>query len=190
MKGILYVISGPSGVGKSSVKSELVRTHPQLYISVSATTRERRGNEKEGSDYLFLSKKEFEKLQTEDGFFEWAIVHGNYYGTQKKQILDVIEKGNDALMVIDTQGAMQVKSKMPSSVLIFLLPPNVNELENRLTGRGTENYDSIKTRLNNANNELYSSLIYDYKVINFNIQQAAFDVASILFWCSSRRKCD
>ncbi len=190
MKGNLFVISGPSGVGKTTVKAELVRMLPRLFISISATTRAKRDNEIHGRDYLYLSKDEFEKTQAEEGFFEWASVHGNLYGTPKKEIMDVVSAGKDALMVIDTQGAIQVKSKIPSSVLIFLLPPSMCELENRLLGRGTENLESIRVRLDNAQSELNSSLIYDFKVINFEVCQAALDVARIIYWCTSRRKRD
>ncbi|HOU08348.1 MAG TPA: guanylate kinase [Caldisericia bacterium] len=191
MQSSLFVLSGPSGVGKTTIRQELARMMPELFVSVSATTRQKRPDEVDGRDYLFLGKEKFDVMLSENGFFEWANVHGNFYGTPTKPIEEKLACGKDALLVIDVQGACQVRTRMPSSaILIFLLPPSINELESRLNGRKSDSIEQVKLRLENAKSELKSLLNYDYSVVNHTIAQATHDVASIIRWCSYRRKYD
>lgn len=191
MQGSLFVISGPSGVGKTTIRQELTKMMPDLFVSVSATTRPKRPEEINGRDYIFMGPEEFDATLSRNGFFEWANVHGNLYGTPTGPIEEKLAKSENALLVIDVQGACQVRARIPSSsVLIFLLPPSINELESRLQGRKSDTVEQVKLRLENAKSELESLLNYDYSVVNQTIAQATQDVASIIRWCSYRRKYD
>lgn len=191
MQSSLFVLSGPSGVGKTTIRQELAKMIPELFVSVSATTRQKRPDEVNGRDYLFLGKEKFDAMLSENGFFEWANVHGNCYGTPTKPIEEKLANGKDVLLVIDVQGACQVRERMPlSSILIFLLPPSLDELKSRLSGRKSDDDEQVKIRLENAKSELKSLLNYDYSVVNHTIAQATHDVASIIRWCSYRRKYD
>lgn len=190
MTGKLFVLSGPSGAGKTTIRHELPKLMPELHFSVSATTRLKRENETHDKDYYFMNNDEFIKTRDEGGFFEWAQVHGNFYGTPIAPILDSLDKGACTMLVIDVQGALQVRKKMPSSVLIFLIPPSILELECRLNNRGTDDKETIKKRLANARIEMLQSISYDYSVINHEIAQATKDVASIIRWVGFRRTHD
>lgn len=190
MTGKLFVLSGPSGAGKTTIRHELPKLMPGLHFSISATTRPKRDNEVHGQDYYFMSKDEFIRTRDEEGFFEWAEVHGNFYGTPIVPIKDSLENGVCTMLVIDVQGALQVRRKMPSSVLVFLIPPSIVELECRLNGRGTDDKETIKKRLANARAEMLQSISYDYLVINHVIAQATRDVASIIRWVGFRRTHD
>jgi len=149
-KGKLVVISAPSGTGKSTVIKEILRRRPEFAFSVSATTRPKRQHEQEGKDYFFLEKQKFEEMIENDEFFEWAEYVGNYYGTPIGPIMEHIDKGNTVLLDIEVQGACQVMNKAPYAITIFIVPPDTEELERRLRGRGTDNEEKLLARLERA----------------------------------------
>ncbi len=188
-RGTLFILSGPSGVGKTTVE-EKIAVIEDIFVSVSETTRQKRENEIDGHDYNFISMAEFQKKIENEDYLEWASVHGNFYGTPIESINERIQKGLNALLVIDVQGAKQVRDKIPSSILIFLLPPTMDELRKRLVGRSTDTETIIEDRLKKARGEIASSLIYDYSVVNHNITQATKDVVQIIRNCKSRRTHD
>ncbi len=176
----LFVISGCSGVGKGTVLKEfMARNSKNFILSVSCTTRAPRFGEVDGVNYFFLTKEEFEKSVAEDKFLEHAQFAGNCYGTKKKYIKQKFEEGYNIILEIETQGALQVKEKMPEAVLIFIAPPSVEELENRLRGRNTEDETTIQKRLDEVKIELERSKKYDYIVINDNLERAIAEVESI-----------
>ena len=165
-KGLLFVISGPAGSGKGTVVNELITTHPEITLSISATTRNPRPNEKNGVHYHFISKEEFEKRIENGKMLEYATYSGNYYGTPEKEVLEAMENGKDVILEIEVEGAMQIKKKIKDSVTIMLTPPDKDVLEARLRGRGTETEDVIKWRLERAKAEIKLMPEYDYAVIN------------------------
>ncbi len=178
----LFVISGCSGVGKGTVLKEfMARNSQEFMLSVSCTTRNPRPGEVDGINYFFLTKDEFEKCVSQDKFLEHAQFAGNYYGTKKKFIKQKFEEGLNIILEIETQGALQVKAKMPEAVLIFIAPPGVgvNELERRLRGRHTEDEETIQKRLEAAKVELERAKQYDYVVINDDIERAVCEIESI-----------
>lgn len=177
----LFVISGCSGVGKGTVINEFMKRNSDDFIlSVSCTTRKPRPNEIDGVNYFFISKEEFEKNIKEDKFLEYAQFAENYYGTKKKYVQQKMEDGYNVILEIDTQGALQVKEKMPQAVLIFIAPPSVEELESRLRGRHTEDEATIQKRLAQVKIELERSLKYDYTIINDSIERAVEEIESIV----------
>ncbi|PUU87014.1 MULTISPECIES: guanylate kinase [Halanaerobium] len=186
-KGILFVLSGPSGVGKNTVLDELFKNFDGVSYSVSATTRERREGEVEGEDYFFISEAEFKGIEAEDGFIESAVVHGHYYGTPKKFVDQKLDEGEDIILEIDTQGAKQVREKYPEAVYIFLVPPSLEELENRLDKRGSESDKSKNLRLKNARQELKEVHKYDYEVINDSLSDAVREIKKIIIKEQKRR---
>lgn len=186
-KGLLFVLSGPSGVGKNTVLDELFKNFDGVSYSVSATTRERRKGEVEGEDYFFISEAEFKEIEENDGFIESAVVHGHYYGTPKKFVDQKLEEGEDIILEIDTQGAKQVREKYPEAVYIFLVPPSLEELENRLDKRGSESDKSKSLRLNNARQELKEVHKYDYEVINDSLSEAVKEIKKIIIKEQKRR---
>ncbi|MGP3777772.1 guanylate kinase [Halanaerobium saccharolyticum] len=186
-KGILFVLSGPSGVGKNTVLDELFKNFEGVSYSVSATTRERREGEVEGEDYFFISEAEFKEIEAEDGFIESAVVHGHYYGTPKKFVDQKLDEGEDIILEIDTQGAKQVREKYPEAVYIFLVPPSLEELENRLDKRGSESDKSKNLRLKNARQELKEVHKYDYEVINDSLSDAVREIKKIIIKEQKRR---
>jgi guanylate kinase len=187
----LFVISGCSGVGKGTVINEFMKRNGQNFVlSVSCTTRQPRQGEVHGINYFFLTHEEFEKNIEEGKFLEYAQFAGNYYGTKKKYITQKLDEGFNVILEIDTQGALQVKEKMPEAILIFIAPPGVNvetgdisggvaELEKRLRGRHTENEETIRKRLSQARTELERSQKYDFTVINDNVEQAVEEIERI-----------
>lgn len=179
-KGTIFVISAPSGTGKTTLCERLLKILPDLRMSVSHTTRQPRAYEKNGIDYFFIDKKNFEEMIANDEFIEWAEVYGNFYGTSKKMIFSLIENGYDILLDIDTQGAKNIKSLYPDSVLIFILPPSLKELEKRLLLRN-EDRDIIDKRLSKASQEISQYKFYDYVVINDSIERALNDLLSIIY---------
>jgi guanylate kinase len=177
--GSLIVLSGPSGVGKTTLRENLQLRNPGLRFSVSWTTRSPREGEQPGKDYRFVSSSQFEKNKQE-GFLEWAKVHNEYYGTPRAPIERWLKKGEDVLLDIDIQGARQVKKKIPRAVTIFILPPSEKELKKRLIGRETESAPKIKIRLKNAEDELRAVKYFDYAVTNKEIPFALAALEAII----------
>lgn len=176
----LYVISGSSGVGKGTVIKGFLEKNPQFILSVSCTTRAPREGEIDGVNYFFLSKEEFQNCIENDKFLEWAEFAGNRYGTKKKYIQKSLEEGKDIILEIDTKGALQVKNKMPDSVLIFIAPPSFEILENRLRGRHTEDEATIQKRLQEVREELKRAENFDYKIINDDLNKAITELENII----------
>ena len=176
----LYVISGSSGVGKATVIKRFLERNPKFMLSVSCTTRNPREGEVDGVNYFFLSKEEFQSCIDNDKFLEWAEFAGNRYGTKKKYINQCLEEGKNIILEIDTKGALQVKNKMPEAVLIFIAPPSVEILENRLRGRHTEDEETIQKRLNEVREELKRAEKFDYRVINDDLQRAVLELEDII----------
>lgn len=179
-KGLLIVISGPSGAGKGTICKNLIRLNPDMKISVSATTRGPRRGETDGENYYFISKDDFEGMLQEDALLEYAKVYDNYYGTPKKYVLENLEKGNDILLEIDIVGALKVKEKFEDGVFIFILPPSLEELKNRIVGRGTESEKDIEKRYGCAIEEIEQVIKYDYAVVNDDVERATKDVEAII----------
>lgn len=179
-KGFLLVISGPSGVGKGTVLHDLMNTQSNLVYSVSATTRKKRDGEIEGVSYFYKSHDEFEKMIEEDKFLEYAHVHNNYYGTPKEFVENKINEGKIVILEIDVQGALNIKKNTDNGVFIFLAPPSLTELRNRIVGRGTETDEDIKIRMNNARKELEHINDYDYLVVNDHLNSAITSVNEII----------
>ncbi|PAB58862.1 guanylate kinase [Anaeromicrobium sediminis] len=178
--GQLIVISGPSGAGKGTVCKQLLREIENLKISVSATTRDPREGEVNGINYHFTEKEVFLKGIEEDKFLEHAKVYDNYYGTPKKYVMKEIENGNNVLLEIDIQGALQVKEKYPEGVFIFILPPSMQELKNRIVGRGTETAEAIEKRFKSAYEEIKYVEKYDYCVVNDKVELAVERIKAII----------
>lgn len=180
MKGIVFVMSGPSGAGKTSILREVLRSNNNLDFSVSYATRERRPEEVQGKDYFFVTLEEFKRLQKEDEFLEWAKVHGNYYGTSRHQVSKSVDLGRDILLDVDIQGAMSLMSKLRDAVYIFVAPPSYEELINRLQSRGTEDTQSLRTRLEDAKWELEQVKNFQYLVINDNLKHSVSQFEAII----------
>ena len=178
--GLLIVISGPSGVGKNTVINNLFNRKPGLKYSVSATTRTPRPNEIDGQHYFFLSETEFQKKIGNGEFLEWAKVYQHYYGTPKQYVQQLLESGQDLVMDIDVQGALQVKRSLPDAVLIFLAPPSLTELKKRLMGRNTDSETEITKRLQYIKSEFQSIPLYDYLIINQEIDLTCGQIECII----------
>jgi len=179
-KGFLLVISGPSGSGKGTVSQALLERNKDIVFSISATTRKPRPGEKDGVNYFFLEEEEFMKRAERGEFLEYAFVHNNYYGTPKDFVLKEIEKGEIVLLEIDVQGALQIKKNYKNVVFVFLLPPTMDELKNRIIKRGTETEEDIELRLKNAFEELDFVGEYDYFVVNDKVEDAVKDIEHII----------
>lgn len=171
-QGMMIVLSGPSGAGKGTLKNEYMKRHNNAVFSVSMTTRPPRPGEIEGTDYYFTNQAAFRSILANDGFLEWAQVHGEYYGTPKQFALNTLAENKDIVLDIDVQGALQVKKSYPQALMIFIIPPSVEILEQRLRKRGTETEEKIQRRLSNAKKELSLMNQYDYVVINTTIEEA------------------
>lgn len=163
---MLVVVSGPSGVGKSTIVAHLAREHPQVVPIVTATTRKRRPNEIDGVHYHFLEREEFERLRGEGGLLESALVHGHWYGPPVQQVRGILAAGRDAILTIDPQGAASVRRLVPDALLIFVMPPTLEDLDARLAGRGSETAESLAIRRRNAKDEMAASDAYDYVIVN------------------------
>lgn len=179
-RGLLIVVSGPSGAGKGTICKGLLGCRDDVFVSVSATTRSPRNGEEDGVNYFFLEKEEFVEEIANDGFIEYAKVYDNYYGTPSKYVLDMIGKGNNVLLEIDIQGALQIKNKYPEGVFVFIFPPSMNELKDRLIKRGSETEESFKKRFGAAIEEMGYVKDYDYYIVNDDLDEAVELMNSIV----------
>lgn len=179
-KGLLLVISGPSGAGKGTIYNEVLKRQSSLRKSISVTTRRPRVGEVEGVHYYFRSVEQFEEMKKNGEFLETAEVYNNFYGTPKAPIMDILERGDDVIFEIDICGAMQIKSIYPESVLIFIMPPSFETLEKRLRGRNSDDEDVILRRLGAAKKELASYVDFDYFVVNDDLETSVDKVVSII----------
>ncbi|HWT63204.1 MAG TPA: guanylate kinase [Ochrobactrum sp.] len=181
-RGLMVVISSPSGAGKSTIARQLLNDPDmKLSLSISVTTRERRQSEINGVHYHFITKREFERLRDNDQLIEWAEVHGNFYGTLRQTAEEALADGQDMLFDIDWQGAEQLQAKMPADVVsIFILPPTMRELQNRLNRRAEDTADVIETRLQNARFEIQKWVKYDYIVINEDLERSYSGIKGII----------
>ncbi|MCL2365673.1 MAG: guanylate kinase [Oscillospiraceae bacterium] len=178
--GRLIIISAPSGAGKGTVIKKLLELRPELCYSISVTTRKPRAGEIHGESYYFVSHERFQELIKAEAFLEYADFVGEYYGTPKSMIDDCIYYGKDALLEIEVQGAEQIMKKKPDAVSIFIIPPDMKELERRLRARGTESEEQLKARLERAEQELEEKVHYDYVVVNDDITRAAEEILKII----------
>ena len=198
-RGMLFVISGPAGAGKSEIVKNVLKKHPDVSLSVSCTTRAPRPGEVNGVHYHFVDDARFDELVKEDAFYEWAHVHQNRYGTLKSVVREQLEMGNDLILEIDVQGCLQVLEQDPSAVGIFVSPPSRENLEKRLRARGTESEESIRVRLNNVAGEVATAYKYHYVIIHQDwsdvpnaLEIAADEVYSIISAkrCEKANRCD
>ena len=180
-KGILIVLSGPSGAGKDTICKAFLEKHKEdVFLSVSATTRKPREGQVEGIHYYFLPEEEFKNKIAKGDFLEWACVHGNYYGTPKSAVEEMLENGKNVILEIDVQGAVKIKENCKDGVFIFILPPSMEELKNRLTKRGTETPEEILRRFNTAYEEIKYIDKYNYGVVNDVVEDAVAKIDKIL----------
>lgn len=179
-KGLLIIVSGPSGAGKGTICKELLKNNPRIKVSISVTTRKPRAGEKDGLNYYFITKDKFQDMIDEHRFLEYAIVYDNYYGTPKQYVINNLQNGNDVLLEIDIVGALQIKEKFKDAVFIFILPPSLKELKNRIISRGTDSLPDIEKRYDAAVSEIKQVIKYDYVVINDNISGAMQDIEAII----------
>lgn len=176
--GKLIVVSGPSGVGKSTITNQL-KSHPSFWVSVSATTRTRRANEVEDIDYKFVSNEEFSKMVEKGNFLEWAEFTGAKYGTPAEPVKAALEKGLNVILEIELNGARQVRQNVPEAILVFIEPPSWQELESRLLNRGTESTDLVERRLARAKEELKAAAEFDFVLVNNEVEQVVAELVSL-----------
>lgn len=179
-RGVLAVVSGFAGSGKGTLMKRLLELHDNYSLSISATTRKPREGETDGKDYFFRTREEFEQMIREDAFLEHACYVGNYYGTPKFYVEQQLEAGKDVILEIEIQGALAVKKMLPDTVLIFVTPPTAEELERRLTGRGTETAEVIRSRMERAVEEAREMPVYDYILVNDDIDETTEQLHGII----------
>ncbi|MEK7826064.1 MAG: guanylate kinase [Nitrospirota bacterium] len=179
-QGILFVVSAPSGTGKTTLCRELTKKLPYLTHSVSYTTRSPRPDEVDGREYFFVNETRFREMVERNEFAEWAEVHGNLYGTHNGHLLDIMNRGEDILLDIDSQGAIQMKKRFKDGVFIYILPPSFEVLKSRLTDRGSESTEEIRKRLKKAKEEIWNYREYYYIVVNDDFKKALNDLKSII----------
>jgi guanylate kinase len=180
-RGLMLVLSSPSGAGKTTLSRKLLDTDKSVVLSISVTTRKMRPGEQDGRDYSFIERRRFDALIETNDLLEWAEVFDNYYGTPKKPVMDALASGRDVLFDVDWQGTQQLRDKAPNDLVsIFVLPPSIPELERRLKSRAQDDYETIHRRMAKAADEMSHWAEYDYVVINRDIDQAFADVAAIL----------
>ncbi|KXW59193.1 MAG: guanylate kinase [Ferrovum myxofaciens] len=189
LPGQLFIVTAPSGAGKSSLIAALLKQDPRVRLSVSHTTRAPRLGEVEGQDYHFVSPAAFLALRTENQFLEWAEVYGNFYGTTRQSLEDLQNQGFDVILEIDWQGARQVRQLYPESLGVFILPPSLETLRNRLQGRGKDDPATIEMRLSLAQDDLSHENEFEYAIINADFDEALRDLAAILRAARCRRAC-
>lgn len=179
-KGLLIVVSGPSGAGKDTICQKLIKENSNIWMSVSMTTRKPRPLEKDGVDYFFVSSEEFKNKINDNTFLEYASYNDNYYGTPKDKVEEKLNEGKDVILVIDINGAINIKKIIPSALFIFIMPPDMETLKNRLIGRKTESKDKIVKRFITAYNEVNNYKKYNYVVVNDKVEDAVNKVKSII----------
>lgn len=179
-KGLLIVVSGPSGAGKDTICHKLIKENSNIWMSVSMTTRKPRPLEKDGVDYFFVSSEEFENKINDNTFLEYASYNDNYYGTPKDKVEEKLNEGKDVILVIDINGAINIKKIIPSALFIFIMPPDMETLKNRLIGRKTESKDKVVQRFITAYNEVNNYKKYNYVVVNDKVEDAVNKVKSII----------
>ncbi len=179
--GKLIVLTGPSGVGKGTLLKSLLENHPEIYLSISATTRSPRPGEVHGQNYYFLTKSQFTEMIAAGEFLEWAEFAGNYYGTPRKAVVEQIAKDKIVLLEIEVKGARQVRQSFPEALQIFILPPSVEELEKRIRGRGQDTEAAILKRLKQAETELAAASEFDIQIVNDDLNQALCALETAIF---------
>ncbi|MEZ8221523.1 guanylate kinase [Candidatus Fervidibacteria bacterium JGI MDM2 JNZ-1-D12] len=179
-KGRLFVVSGPSGVGKGTVVAEILKRLPNLKRAVTYTTRQPRQGEVQGKDYRFITHEEFERLKEQGAFLEWAEVYGNFYGSPKHEVEQLLSSGHDVVLVLDVQGALAVKRQIPEAVLIFLEPPSLCELRRRLEARGTDPPEAIERRMAKAKWEMEQASKFDHIVLNDKLEDAVRELVKLM----------
>lgn len=179
--GKLIIFTGPSGVGKGSLMRSLLQRHPELYYSVSVTTRSPRLGEMNGKDYYFISRSKFEQLVAAGEFLEWAEFAGNYYGTPREEVEKQIRSGKSVVLEIELEGARQIRATFPSTISIFILPPSFKELENRIRGRASDSEEAIARRLCRAQEEIHAANEFDLQIVNDDFETALNSIETALF---------
>ncbi|NLH46619.1 MAG: guanylate kinase [Acholeplasmataceae bacterium] len=179
-KGVLLVLSGPSGAGKGTICHKLREKRNDLSYSVSATTRSPRKGEVDGKDYFFITIDRFKEMIANDEMLEYAEIYGNYYGTPKPYVMNILDQGKDVVLEIDPQGALQIKKHFPDAIFVFIVPPSLDELTKRIYNRGTDSEEVIKRRLSAATSELEYASKYDYIIVNDEVEKATNKVSNII----------
>lgn len=179
-QGVLLVLSGPSGAGKGTICQKLRENRNDLSYSVSATTRAPRKGEVDGKDYFFLTIDRFKEMIVNDEMLEYAEIYGNYYGTPRSYVMNILDQGRDVVLEIDPQGALQIKKRFPDAVFVFIVPPSLDELTKRIYKRGTDSEEVIKRRLSAATSELAYASKYDYIIVNDEVEKASKKVSNII----------
>ena len=186
-KGSLFIISGPSGTGKGTVCNELIK-HENIFLSISATTRDKRVGEQEGVTYYYTTKEQFEDMIKKDMMLEYAQYSGNYYGTPKEAVEKMLKEGKNVILEIEAQGALKVKEKMPEAIMIFIVPPSIKELRKRLSKRGREDADEIEKRINAAKWEFSQCPKYNYILVNDNLEKCVNNTLDIIKATNERQQ--